>query len=45
MKAIDSSKKSKNFQTLLRPSQSLHCRFLKSNPRDLSKNREPRNLE
>jgi hypothetical protein len=45
MRPIDNSRRAKHFQENLRPSQSLHCRFLKSNLRDLSKRSEQRNLD
>lgn len=45
MRPIDLSRKTKHFQDHPRPSQSLHCRFLRSNFRDLSKKSEPRKVD
>lgn len=45
MRAIDGLRNAKHFQENIRPSQSLHCRFLKSNFRDLSKKTEQRKVD
>lgn len=45
MRPADPLKKAKHFSGALRPSQSLHCRFLKSNPKDPAKVAQPRPLD
>lgn len=45
MRPVDLSRKAKQFQTGLRPSQSLHTRFLKSNPNEHTRKLGPQRMD